>query len=325
MSYFGAPAPSSTISSSGRPTKPLASIPRKTSPPRQPPPTASTLLAQTLAKLKPVAAAASAVEPVPAPASAPPKTTKKPNKKGFVVKFRDDTGTGDLEEVKLFTQAEHEHELAPWQEDLQGVSMHQMDVSEGSALKHHEEMEEEVEWYEPYGELTDGSKGGAELTSRLCGYPRTHPAHPGSPCSRAAGGKYHQCQLRGSSLCGRVYSSPRCRDGANASLASRQSASSKFRHRSSRRAQPWPVRTARATGAGAGPDVRVRTASSASALAAATAAAAAAAAAAAVATATGIWPRPNANLRNRQCLGRSERPVPIPQPGAAWRSGVEPQ
>ena len=154
MSYFGAPTPSSTTSSTSRSSKPVSNIPRKTSPPRQTPPSASTLLAKTLAQLKPVATAP-AVEPVPVPIAGPPKPTKKPNKKGFVVKFRDDSGAGELEDVRLFTQAEHEHELAPWQEDLQGVSMHQMDVSEGSALKHHEEMEEEVEWYEPQGKLAE--------------------------------------------------------------------------------------------------------------------------------------------------------------------------
>ena len=88
--------------------------------------------------------------PVVGPGDAVPETKTKLNKKGHAVRFRDSVPDGgELATVRLFTQAAHELEPAPWTDDVSGMSTHDMDMDEGRAMRHIEGMEEAIDWYEP--------------------------------------------------------------------------------------------------------------------------------------------------------------------------------
>lgn len=76
-------------------------------------------------------------------------TIRKPNRKGHLVRFRDDvSNAGVLVSIRHFTQEAHELEPAPWS-NIDGVGNGNDNLAEGQALRIHGEMEEEVSWYEP--------------------------------------------------------------------------------------------------------------------------------------------------------------------------------
>jgi len=159
MSFFGAPA----VSTSMKPKHKLPDIKK-----REPAvPTISTtnaagsssLLSATMSKLL-----KKADSPIPtsAPLSAGPldivlKQEVKLNKKGHTVKFKDSIPEGGaLESIREFTQAPHEHYDAPWkvEDDVHGMSTHQLDMDEGKALRAAEGIEEVIDWYEPDGKFS---------------------------------------------------------------------------------------------------------------------------------------------------------------------------
>ncbi|WWC85735.1 uncharacterized protein L201_000601 [Kwoniella dendrophila CBS 6074] len=165
MSFFGASSSSST--------KPKAKLPefkKKPIPPTSttgPTSSASSLLANALQQLK-----AGPKIPLPLSGSKPgsplnsnqvddlkKEEDKKPryNSKGKLirnVKFKDDVkpeeGGGSLEQIKEFTQEAKEFEKFEWddEEDVHGMSAHQLDVAEGAALAS-ARGHPMIDWYEP--------------------------------------------------------------------------------------------------------------------------------------------------------------------------------
>jgi len=167
MSFFTAPEPSAV-------KRPLPSIKKHTAPPQPAKPV--NLLEQTLKSLtRPADPMARPVAPVAAasvvpPASFVPRPSKKKNKKGHTVQFVDEAGKpGDLlENIRLFSQEDFEFEAVPWQNDTHGASTHQLEAAEGSAMKVHEHLEEEVDWVEPSGESSlEASLGRSMLMTRI--------------------------------------------------------------------------------------------------------------------------------------------------------------
>lgn len=148
----------------GTPARPRP--PTDVKPPIAAPAKPTSLLGSTLAKLKQSGQSSIPAyvprEPKPdlASLSFKPKGPKL-NKKGHTVRWVDSVPDPapdrPLEAVKLFTESPWEHERAPWQEvegdELHGMTAHQLDVGEGSALKHFgdesEALEEQIDWFEP--------------------------------------------------------------------------------------------------------------------------------------------------------------------------------
>lgn len=176
MSFFGANSGSATAAA-----KPKPKLPNFTKRPADAPPATSSLLASTMKMLKkedpmtrPAAAApsrASPVSSVPLPRQ-PPKPTVKLNKKGFAVRWVDETPNAgrELEAIKMFKQEPHELERPFWQEEVsccplckadkqdgvQGMSLHDLETQEGKLMHHapvYDDIEEVIEWYEPRREL----------------------------------------------------------------------------------------------------------------------------------------------------------------------------
>jgi len=160
-----------------KPTKaPLPTFTKRPAPPPPPPPAAAkpavpSLLASTLKALRkeespPVKSPRDEKPVTPAlPLNIPKPSAPKPNKKGHRVKWVDETASPPREfvAVRLFKQELHEFEPAPWQEDvsvtlkhsltmqgdIHGMSAHALDRQEGAAMRHHNGVEEETDWYEP--------------------------------------------------------------------------------------------------------------------------------------------------------------------------------
>jgi len=161
MTFFGAPPPSAA-------PKPKPKLPDiKKRDPSAPPSIAapstsgtSSLLSATMSKLL-----KKSDSPVPGPAPLPGTPAEviehkpKVNKKGHMVRFNDLVPDGgDLVSIRVFSQAEHELDAAPWQDDVHGMSTHQLDMDEGKALRAHEGIEEVIDWYEPDGESASSEK-----------------------------------------------------------------------------------------------------------------------------------------------------------------------
>lgn len=154
MSFFGAPAaptagtkrPLPDIKKMAKPVSTSASTAA---------PASTSLLSATLSQLGRRVESPPVTTPnlpVPAAEEAPAHAGKKKlNKKGFAVRFRDLVPDGGaLEDVRLFKQELHELEPAPWNPGgvVHGMSAHQLDMSEGQALRRHG-IEEVIDWYEP--------------------------------------------------------------------------------------------------------------------------------------------------------------------------------
>jgi hypothetical protein len=165
MSFFGAPA---------KPKVPLPSFTKRPAPPPAAVPSGTSLLASTLKKLKKEES-----PPVRSPRDVKPalpfgtrQTGPKLNKKGHTVKWVDLVAAPprDFLAIRQFTQEPHEFERAPWQEevsprrwaacsveafltssqaDVHGMSAHALDRQEGAAMRHHDGIEEVIDWYEP--------------------------------------------------------------------------------------------------------------------------------------------------------------------------------
>ncbi|RXK39131.1 hypothetical protein M231_03636 [Tremella mesenterica] len=76
---------------------------------------------------------------------------KQPNKKGHMVRFKDLIPDGGaLESIRVFREEPHELEPAPWgnTNEAHGKSVHQLDMSEGLALRAHG-VDEQIDWYDP--------------------------------------------------------------------------------------------------------------------------------------------------------------------------------
>jgi hypothetical protein len=129
------------------------------------------LTKQTDSMVRPTAP--TVVSPVVPAAAFVPRPIKKRNKKGHIVQFVDEAGKpGDLlENVRVFHQEEFEFEAVPWQNDTHGASTHQLEAAEGSAMKVHEHLEEEVDWVEPSGELCSWSIPELVLIAEYTGIP----------------------------------------------------------------------------------------------------------------------------------------------------------
>ncbi|ORX33600.1 hypothetical protein BD324DRAFT_218235 [Kockovaella imperatae] len=183
MSFFGN---TSTLAGPSRPRPKLPDIkkrdpsetapsklPASTGPPTPKPPMApaASLLASTLNAFRQQGAvrpssnqavlSANAAISIDSPPAEVKPAGPKPNKKGHVVRFRDNVpDSGDLVMVKEFKEEAWELEKAPWQqdEDLGGKTAHQLDMAEGRALRTHETIEAEIDWYEPLL-----YEGGAEI------------------------------------------------------------------------------------------------------------------------------------------------------------------
>lgn len=130
-------------------------------PARSPVVAASTgLLAQTLSKLRQSESrqnpglakddngAAADLKPV----------AKKPNRKGHTVKFSDSVPNGrPLEEIKIFESYRGPEGESEESDSTSGghdmAYAHTMEIGEGRALHLHDELEEEIEWYEPPGKF----------------------------------------------------------------------------------------------------------------------------------------------------------------------------
>lgn len=144
-----------------------------------PAPGGSSLLASTMKKLKkedspPARAPPSAMDARPGvkPEVKPEaKAGPKLNKKGHTVRWVDSVPNPPrvFEAIKEFRQEAFEFELPPWQEPevsiplgseefdltlqdgVHGLSSHQLDMDEGRHMhRHNDELEEEINWYEPY-------------------------------------------------------------------------------------------------------------------------------------------------------------------------------
>lgn len=164
MSFFGANASASAPAAA----KPKPKLPNFTKRPADAPvSTGSSLLASAMKMLK---KDDTATKPAPPPSRAsplsgtapfprqPPKPAVKLNKKGFAVRWVDETPNAgrELEAIKMFKQEPHEMERPFWQMDdgdgVQGMSAHDLDMQEGKLLHHapvYENIEEAMEWYEP--------------------------------------------------------------------------------------------------------------------------------------------------------------------------------
>ena len=166
MSFFTAPESSTT-------KRPLPSIKKHAVPPTAAKPV--NLLQQTLQSLTRPADPMSrpATDLIAPPVAVPavvPRPVKKMNKKGHTVQFVDEVKqeAGLLENIRLFSQEDFEFDAVPWQNDTHGASTHQLEAAEGSAMKVHEHLEEEVDWVEPSGECYL-NKGGVKLMPEYTG------------------------------------------------------------------------------------------------------------------------------------------------------------
>ena len=152
MSFFGSQPPSAAVKPLPKPK--LPDIKKRDTPFPMPTPAASgtgSLLSATMNKLLKKADS-------PAPSFGPilgqynenvPDRRVKLNRKGHTVNFTDLIPDGaPLESIRYFTQAPYELDSA--QDDVHGMSTHELDMDEGKALKAHEGIEEVIDWYEPY-------------------------------------------------------------------------------------------------------------------------------------------------------------------------------
>lgn len=178
MSFFGANAAAATAAA-----KPKPKLPNFTKRPADAPAARpqSSLLASTMKMLKkedpatkaaPVAPARPApMSPIPTQPRAPPKPAAKLNKKGFAVRWVDETANAgrEFEAIKLFKEEPHELEEPYWrqglvsdynartadankQDGVQGLSAHDLDMQEGKLMHQapvYENIEEAMDWYEP--------------------------------------------------------------------------------------------------------------------------------------------------------------------------------
>lgn len=182
MSFFSAPSAS----------KAKTSLPSftKRSTPVAPPPTvsaATSLLAATMKKLKkddspPIRSPRDEIVVDLTPVTrVEPKAGPKLNRKGHTVRWVDNVSPSSDKFllVREFRQESYELEAAPWQEEvslpsltpltvqegLHGMSAHQLDMQEGKAMRHHEGIEEVMDWYDPEREYHPSSHRRPLLTS----------------------------------------------------------------------------------------------------------------------------------------------------------------
>ena len=153
MSFFGAQPPAAAAKPLLKPK--LPDIKKRDTPIPAPTPSASSagsLLSATMNQLlKKADSPAPSFGTIQVPyIDTVPDRKIKLNRKGHTVNFKDlIPDGGPLESIRFFTQAPHELDAAPSQDDVHGMSTHELDMDEGKALKAHEGIEEVIDWYEP--------------------------------------------------------------------------------------------------------------------------------------------------------------------------------